>query len=160
MTETGLPAGADIGNPYWRGRLVGAAAVITDHEGRVLLVRHTYGRLNWELPGGGSEPGESVVQTALREVLEETGLEAVAERLTGVYYKAENDSHHFVVRCSIDDGATPVASSEEISECRFWSADDLPRPISDFTVRRIRDALSDLPFPPLPTDHPVLSWLE
>lgn len=32
---------------------VGAAAFIVDGEGRVLLVKHTYGRLNWELPGGG-----------------------------------------------------------------------------------------------------------
>ncbi len=30
---------------------VGAAAFIFDKEGRVLMVKHTYGPLNWELPG-------------------------------------------------------------------------------------------------------------
>ncbi|MEA2673920.1 MAG: hypothetical protein QOI92_1112, partial [Chloroflexota bacterium] len=31
---------------------VGAACAIFDDQGRVLLVHHTYGRLNWEIPGG------------------------------------------------------------------------------------------------------------
>jgi 8-oxo-dGTP diphosphatase len=61
---------------HWPGRRVGVAAFIVDGRGRVLLVRHTYGPLNWELPGGASEPGESVVQTALRELREEAGVEA------------------------------------------------------------------------------------
>ncbi len=160
MPEAELSAGADIGNPYWGGRRVGVAAVITDAEGRVLLVRHTYGRLNWELPGGASEPGESIVETALRELREETGLAARAERLTGIYYRSENDSHHFVFRCSVEGGAAPVPSSDEISDCGYWPADELPRPISDFTVRRIRNALSDEPLAPLPTEHPTLTWLE
>jgi 8-oxo-dGTP diphosphatase len=80
---------------------MGAAAVIANDAGAVLLVRHSYGRLNWELPGGASEPGESIVETALREVREETGLRAVAERLTGVYYEPELDAHHFVFRCAV-----------------------------------------------------------
>jgi 8-oxo-dGTP pyrophosphatase MutT (NUDIX family) len=37
---------------------LGAACANFDGEGRVLLVHHTYGRLNWELPSGAAEPGE------------------------------------------------------------------------------------------------------
>jgi len=75
----------------WLGRFVGAAAA-----DRILIVRHTYGPLNWELPGGMSEPGESFDTTALRELGEETGLVARIEQLTNIYYKPENDSHHLV----------------------------------------------------------------
>ena len=85
----------------WPERRVGAAAVVLDDHDRVLLVRHTYGRFNWELPGGASEPRESFAQTALRELREETSLEAVAERLTGIYYEPETDAHHFVFRCLV-----------------------------------------------------------
>jgi 8-oxo-dGTP diphosphatase len=46
----------------------GSAAVILNDAGHVLLVKHTYGRLNWELPGGGAEPNESMMATAVREV--------------------------------------------------------------------------------------------
>ena len=109
----------------------------------MLLVHHTYGRRNWELPGGGSEPGEAPDETARRELLEETGLEVDVGRLTGVYYEADPDAVpmlHFVFECPWD-GVAPVASSPEVGEVRFWPLDDLPRPISDFTERRIRDAL-------------------
>jgi len=140
-------------------RYVGAGAVIVDREGRVLLVRHTYGRLNWELPGGLSEPGESFAETAVREVREETGLEAVPERLTGIYYSPESDAHHFVFRCAVGEDAAPAPASPEISECGWWPEDALPRPISDFTVRRIRDALAGAT-PELPQAVPPRSWLE
>ena len=63
---------------------IGAACAIFDDEGRVLLVHHTYGRLNWELPGGLGEQAEAPDETAMRELLEETGLAGELERLTGV----------------------------------------------------------------------------
>jgi hypothetical protein len=52
---------------------------------------------------------------------------------------------HVVFRCDIDPAATPHPSSPEISEVGYWRLDDLPRPISDFTEQRIRDALRDGP---------------
>jgi 8-oxo-dGTP diphosphatase len=106
----------------------------------MLLVRHTYGRLNWELPGGASEPGETLAETALRELKEETGLLGQAKSLVAVYYKQEDDSHHVVFRCEVSDGAAPTPSSPEISACSFWPPSELPRPISDFTVQRIEHA--------------------
>lgn len=33
-------------------KLTGAAAVIVDSDGKILLVKHSYGKNNWELPGG------------------------------------------------------------------------------------------------------------
>ena len=51
---------------------------VLDGEQRVLLMheRRDIGsdRTHWITPGGGVEPGESLVQAALREVYEETGL--------------------------------------------------------------------------------------
>jgi hypothetical protein len=91
-----------------------------------------------------SEPGESVEGTALRELREETSLRARVDRLSGVYYKRQNDSHHLVFRCSVEDDAVPVPSSDEIAECGFFQRSELPRPISDFTVRRIDDALAGI----------------
>ncbi|MDU0200884.1 NUDIX hydrolase [Paenibacillus sp. MAH-36] len=55
-------------------KLIGAAAVILDSEGKVLLVKHSYGKNNWDLPGGKAEEDESAQETAKREVHEEVGL--------------------------------------------------------------------------------------
>jgi 8-oxo-dGTP pyrophosphatase MutT (NUDIX family) len=142
------------------GKRLGAAAVIRDGAGRVLLVKHSYGRLNWELPGGGAEAGESAMETVVREVREETGLIVVAELVTGVYYDASEDMHHFVFLCRpIGEMSTPVPQPPEITACDYWSSEALPRPLSDFTELRIRDALSGR-FGPLLTLIPPRCWLE
>jgi 8-oxo-dGTP diphosphatase len=97
---------------------VGAAAFITDEQGRILLVHHTYGHLNWDLPGGIGELNESPAETAVREVREETGLTVIARRMTGCYYAPENDKLHFVFWCDRSDpAAIPVPDGAEISEC-------------------------------------------
>ena len=144
----------------WAKKKMGAAAVILDPKGQVLLVKHSYGRLNWELPGGAVEAGESVADAAVREVREETGLHVTAERLTGIYYAADSDSHHAVFLCSpTSEGQEPISASEETTACGCFLPDALPRPISDFTVRRIRDAAGRQALP-LPIHIGPRQWLE
>ncbi len=138
---------------------LGAAAVILDTQGRVLLVKHAYRRNNWELPGGHAEPGESIVTTAIREVAEEVGLRVEAEFLTGIYFDDQLDLHFFVFRChQLDASATPAPNSPEIAACAYWPLAALPRPMHDLTCRRIRDAIAG-PGQPLPVTIRPNIWL-
>ncbi|OMF25034.1 hypothetical protein BK132_22360 [Paenibacillus sp. FSL H8-0259] len=123
-------------------KLTGAAAVIVDSDGKILLVKHSYGKNNWELPGGKGEDNESAEETAQREVFEEVGLEVRIEELTGVYYEAVHDMHHFVFIADNVNHQVPQPTSPEILECGFYSKDELPKPISDFTCNRIEHALN------------------
>ncbi|WP_433163251.1 NUDIX hydrolase [Kribbella sp. CA-247076] len=61
-----------------------ANVVVCDDRGRILLIRRTDNG-NWALPGGGMDLGETIVQAAEREVLEETGVRCRVTGLVGIY---------------------------------------------------------------------------
>lgn len=62
---------------------IGATAAVLDGD-RLLLTRRSDNG-EWCLPGGGMDPGERPAETAVREVLEETGLVVRVTDLLGVY---------------------------------------------------------------------------
>ncbi len=72
---------------YWVIEARPALGVVAlDSEGRITLVgqfRYPLGLTSWELPEGGGEPGESLLETAMRELKEETGLTADRWTLLG-----------------------------------------------------------------------------
>ncbi|MFD3921084.1 NUDIX hydrolase [Streptomyces sp. NPDC058595] len=63
-----------------------AAYAVCVEGGRVLLARHVTakGESTWTLPGGRVEHAEDPFDAVIREVGEETGCDAVVERLLGV----------------------------------------------------------------------------
>ncbi|WP_238018836.1 NUDIX hydrolase [Dactylosporangium sp. AC04546] len=63
-----------------------AAYAVCIEDGRVLLARYVSptGDANWTLPGGKVEHAEDPFNAVIREVAEETGCDALVERLLGV----------------------------------------------------------------------------
>ncbi len=59
-------------------------AVVEDHDGRVLMIHKTDNNL-WALPGGGHDIGESIRETVVREVREETGYDVEVTGIVGTY---------------------------------------------------------------------------
>ena len=118
--------------------------MIRDDDGRILLVKRSYGAHDWVLPGGNAEANESPIETVMREVWEETGLEVEVRTLAGVYYQRDHPAGeflHFVFHCSAPDVTAVRTHPDEVEEHRFWPADALPAPMSAASTFRILDAV-------------------
>ncbi len=98
------------------------------HEGQVLLIRNSYGKKLWTLPGGGVHRNESIEAAAIREVVEEVGISIAKPVFCGsIFYDGEykrNTIHVFAVKIqSLDfkiDGL-------EIEEACWFPLDKLPK---------------------------------
>ena len=58
--------------------------VVTNDIGEVLMIRRTDNG-NWALPGGAVDLGESLIQAAVRETREESGVDCEVTGLSGIY---------------------------------------------------------------------------
>lgn len=72
--------------------LVAAGIVVFDEDGKVLLQNRSSTKKQWGFPGGMMELGETVAETAVRELYEETGLEVEISTFQGIY---SNFTAHF-----------------------------------------------------------------
>jgi ADP-ribose pyrophosphatase YjhB (NUDIX family) len=70
--------------PQANSLVVGSSAVVVDHRNQILLQRRTDSG-NWALPGGAMDIGETLAESAIREVKEETGFDVRIERIVGIY---------------------------------------------------------------------------
>ena len=102
----------------------GCRVLAIDPDGRVLLIRHSYGSSEWMLPGGGLARGEDPVVGGLREVVEETGCRldqgVVLGRTDDPISQSET---HLVAGWTAD---MPRADGREIVAAEFFALDALP----------------------------------
>jgi 8-oxo-dGTP pyrophosphatase MutT (NUDIX family) len=74
----------DPNAPKPNSLVVGVTAFVQDDASRVLLIEREDGG-QWALPGGGQKVGGSTPAAAVRETLEETGIEVHITGLVGIY---------------------------------------------------------------------------
>ncbi len=111
-------------------------AVITNSEGKVLLLKQTYGDKRWGLPGGGVEPGETIHQAINRECKEEIGVEVLVSAFTGLYYHKSFNSQVGIFKCQLPQRVQIKLSSEH-SEYRWADVGEL----SEVQKLRVQDAI-------------------
>jgi mutator protein MutT len=99
---------------------VGAIAVTDDD--RILLIRRgqTPAAGKWSVPGGRVEGGETLAEAVVRELTEETGLEAVCDELVGWVERIGDDYHYVILdfRVTVLDRGEPRAG-DDAAEARW-----------------------------------------
>lgn len=138
---------------YWRlsrGLTLGVRGLVIDGQGRVFLVKHTYVR-GWHLPGGGVEPGETVLDALARELKEEGNIELVGapEQFSVYFHAAISQRDHvvlFVVR-HFRQPAPPVPDYEIMAH-GFFPSDALPQDTNAATRERIAEVMMGAPVSP------------
>ncbi len=106
-----------------------AAAGIVEYERKYLVVMKKYGGLKgkWSFPAGFVDPGETVDEAAVREVYEETGIEAEAIGIAGIRSGVINNdiSDNLVVFHMKRTGGTEITETKEIATCEFLTKEEL-----------------------------------
>ena len=107
--------------------------VVVNDAGDVLMIRRSDND-NWAVPGGAIDLGESMVQAAVRETREETGIDCEITGLVGIYtdpkhvllYTSNGEvrQEFSIVLTAVATGGQPTPSSES-SEVRWVPREEL-----------------------------------
>ena len=112
--------------------LLCAGAAILDSNNRVLLQKRT-DKDCWSFPGGVMDLDESLEETAVREVREETGLDVTVKALIGIYSKYNDEYQNgdktqpvlAFFKCSIVGGELRCDGDETL-ELKYFDLNDKP----------------------------------
>lgn len=125
-----------------------SGGIVTNQNNEILLQLRSDKKL-WGLPGGAIEKGESVERAAIREVLEETGLQVKVTELLGIYSNyfdtyPNGDKAQTITTMFIFETIEGSISFDHIEtlDLRFFSRDNLPEIVNQQHEDAIKDYFS------------------
>ena len=134
------------------GLRVGCSALIWDEKREKILLTQRTDNGRWCLPSGGLDAGESIAETCIREVFEETGLIVTVGKLIAIYSTphritmyADGNKYQFV-SMSFEAHVTggTMSLSDETTQVGYFTPDEIrAMDVMEAHLERIEDALRD-----------------
>jgi 8-oxo-dGTP diphosphatase len=114
--------------------------VIIEAGDRIVLVRRKHPPPGWAIPGGFIDAGEKAQDAAVREALEETGLQVTLTGLLGVYSDPARDPRrHTISTVYIGKAEGTPSGGDDAAEAGLFSERDLPSPLAFDHARILAD---------------------
>ncbi len=109
-----------------RAPMIGAGAIVFRGQD-VLLIRRAKPPLDgqWSVPGGGVEFGEPALDAAMRELMEETGVEADLVGLAGVFDFIGEGRHLVLIDYAMRWRSGEPRAGDDASDARFFPPEAL-----------------------------------
>lgn len=114
-----------------------STAIISYPESKILLIRRNTIPFKgyWALPGGRMDLGETVEQTIVREVKEETGLDIIILSKVGEYVEKgikDDVEYEYYPTCFVVKpvGGEIKKQESEIQEIQLFNLNELPQPLA------------------------------
>lgn len=134
-----------------RPMTLGVRGLVHDRQANsILLLRHTYVP-GWQLPGGGVETGETMLEALARELQEEGNIEIeAAPALKSMHFNRQSSRRDHVGLYLVENfrQTAPKLPDREIAEAGFFPLDALPDGVTPATLRRIAEIFDGAPAAP------------
>ena len=142
--KVAFPQGRIIDRHYFLDFKKEAVAVLVENDdGQILMIeayRYTTDTIEWEIPAGGIEKGESVLEAARREVIEETGYDPSNMEVIYTFHPSNGISNQvFHIAKCLATGPQGEFDRNEVKSVRWFTCDEVRQLIKE---KKLRDGFS------------------
>lgn len=108
---------------------IGVGAIVLNNTNEILLIKRKKGKPGWAIPGGYMEKNETIYEAVIREIKEETNIDARVDGLIGLRQRFTNDEGYNIWILALTKYVSGSASPDlkEVTEAVFFNFNEIKK---------------------------------